>query len=128
MKTLSEKLRNARAQLGISQSDLARMVGVSTRMILAYEKTNSHPRPGTLVKLANALNISVEYLQSNDVDKQGHTISNQTDYNFNNEFDSLIQLHTAIFLNDAYPQSLKDWYFDSIMRAYLASKSQSIKG
>lgn len=126
MKTLSEKLRNARAQLGISQSDLAQKVGVSTRMILAYEKTNSYPRPGTLIKLANALNVSVDYLQSNDVDTQGHIVSNPSDYDFNKEFDSLIQLHTAIFSNDAYPQSLKDWYFDSIMRAYLASKSRNL--
>ena len=65
MKSFAEKVRDARAALGISQTKLGELAGVSLRTILAYEKGGKRPRPATLLKLAKALQVSVTFL-SND--------------------------------------------------------------
>ena len=55
MKTFSEKVKDARLQLGLSQQQLGEATGVSLRTILSYEKGEKMPRQGTLLKLAKAL-------------------------------------------------------------------------
>ena len=62
MKTFSEKVKDARLQLGLSQQQLGEATGVSLRTILSYEKGEKMPRQGTLLKLAKALGVSSKFL------------------------------------------------------------------
>ena len=62
MKTFGEKVRDARASLGLSQPKVAELTGVSVRSVLAYEKGEKMPRQGTLLKLAKSLGVSVKFL------------------------------------------------------------------
>ena len=45
MKPFSEKVRDARNELGLSQTQLGEAAGVSLRTILAYEKGEKTPAP-----------------------------------------------------------------------------------
>ena len=56
------KLKQERQRLGISQFDLAVMTGLAQRTIAAYETRRVTARYKNVVKVANALEVPVEYL------------------------------------------------------------------
>ena len=68
MKKFGDKVKEAREILDLSQDQLAEKVGVSQRSITAYETDSAKPRGTTARKLARALNVSLDYLLSDDVD------------------------------------------------------------
>lgn len=55
-------LKTLRMQAGISQQQLADVIGVSQQSINKYENHNTEPDIRTLVALADAFNTSVDYL------------------------------------------------------------------
>lgn len=66
MEKFPEKLRTARTEAGISQTDLSARVGVSRRSIFAYENGNSVPRKNVLRRLAGELGVTVAYLTDDE--------------------------------------------------------------
>ncbi|MEV7228945.1 helix-turn-helix transcriptional regulator [Polymorphospora sp. NPDC051019] len=56
---MSEVLRRRRAELGLSQADLAEAAGVDKRQIRRYEAGEQQPLLSVAVAIANALKISV---------------------------------------------------------------------
>lgn len=62
----AERVANARAQLGITQTELAERVGVVQRQIAAYENGESKPRMGSLLRLSKALNKPITWLTQGD--------------------------------------------------------------
>lgn len=62
-------LREARKEKGLKQADLAKIVHVSLQTISGYETGYAQPPIDILVKLANALEVSTDYLlgRENDV-------------------------------------------------------------
>ena len=56
------RLREIRKARGLSQEEVARLLGVSQSLISAYEKEERMPPVKKLVKLAKILNVSVEEL------------------------------------------------------------------
>ena len=58
----AKNLISIRKTKGISQRDLAKKTGISTRMIAYYEGKSSIPSIEILKKLANALNVTVAEL------------------------------------------------------------------
>jgi transcriptional regulator with XRE-family HTH domain len=59
---MSEVIRRRRAELGMSQADLAAAAGVATRQIRRYEAGEQQPVLSVAVAIANALGISVSEL------------------------------------------------------------------
>ena len=62
MNEISNRIRERRNVLGITQAELGRKVGVSDVSILRWEKGIRVPNASMMPKLAEALNTSVEYL------------------------------------------------------------------
>jgi len=58
----SENLVRLRKEKGISQKELANSSGISTRMIVHYEKHVSHPSLEKIEKIAESLNVSIAEL------------------------------------------------------------------
>ncbi len=56
------KLKELREQKGISQSQLAKYLGVVRSTVCQYEKGNRQPDTETLIKIANFLNVTVDEL------------------------------------------------------------------
>ncbi len=56
------KLKSARQQKGFSQGQLAQKVGSDSQRISKYERGVMVPTTAILVKLANALEVSLDYL------------------------------------------------------------------
>lgn len=63
------RLARMRADTGLSQSALARRVGVSQSAVSQMEAGDRSPSYGMLVQLADALGVSVAYLVGADVEK-----------------------------------------------------------
>lgn len=59
---IGSKIREARLQAGLKQKELAQKIGVSESRISQYEKGSQNPRIGTLMKLADALGVSLKSL------------------------------------------------------------------
>lgn len=59
---LSEKLREVRLARGISQVELAKLLGVTKQSVSNWENDNIQPSVEMLVKISKALSVSTDYL------------------------------------------------------------------
>jgi transcriptional regulator with XRE-family HTH domain len=64
--TFGSRVRSLRTKRELTQSALAREVGVSATCIWNWEEDNTHPRPASLRDLAAALGTTAVYLQSGE--------------------------------------------------------------
>ena len=134
MKTFSEKVREARQLLTLSQEELGRLVGVSARAVVAYETTETKPRASTLRKLAETLKVSVDYLKNDDIDDPLYGIEKQPFVDearalygskAAREIDFLMERNAALFAGGEISQEAKDAYFEAVMQAYLECKNKA---
>ena len=63
---LSKKLKQARKQKGLTQSQLAQKIGADIQRISKYERSILIPTTEIMVKLSNALDVSLDYLLKDD--------------------------------------------------------------
>ena len=131
MKDFSEKVRDARASLGLSQPQVAQMTGVSVRSILAYEKGQKMPRQGTMLKLAKALQVSVKFLTCDDcedpvedIEKDGYIEEARERYGAQGvrDVNELLKENAALFAGGGLSQEQKDAFFEAVMKAYITCK------
>lgn len=134
MKTFSEKVREARQLLTLSQEELGRLVGVSARAVVAYETTETKPRASTMRKLAETLKVSVDYLKNDDIDDPLYGIEKQPFVDearalygskAAREIDFLMERNAALFAGGEISQEAKDAYFEAVMQAYLECKNKA---
>jgi len=69
-KNVGERIRRLRTEKGVSLEDLAQATGFSTEQLTAFEKGNSQPQLGTLMKLSRALDTVFGQLLSGEGAKQ----------------------------------------------------------
>jgi transcriptional regulator with XRE-family HTH domain len=62
MGQFSERIRAVRMMRGITQEQLAEMADISRVMIGRYETTDQLPALDTLIRIADALGVSTDYL------------------------------------------------------------------
>ncbi len=63
MDKIAKRIETCRRELNISQSELARKIGVTPQAVQKWEKAKTVPRGHTLQKLADALGVSPAYIQ-----------------------------------------------------------------
>jgi len=68
IREFGQRLREARAQRGLSQEALGEIAGYQDRYISNLERAERQPTLTTLVRLATALDVSVDDLLSGFVD------------------------------------------------------------
>jgi len=69
--TLGQKLRALRAEKGLSQTALEEISGVNSKLLSKYENERIVPTADTLRKIAQALQISADYLIFENAPKNG---------------------------------------------------------
>lgn len=134
MKDFSQKVREARTLLKLNQEELGRLIGVSTRAVVAYETTDTKPRASTLRKLAETLKVSVDYLTNDKIDDPLYGIEKQPFVEETRnlygdkaarEIDFLMERNAALFAGGELSQDAKDAYFEAVMQAYLECKNKA---
>lgn len=61
----SERLKNLRKKVGLTQVDVAGKLGISQQAYASWERGLKKPTQENLVKIAQVLNVSVDYLVGN---------------------------------------------------------------
>ena len=134
--TFSDKIKRSREVAGLTQEELANLVGVSRRTITAYECTNAVARRSTVIKLAKALKVSVRYLTDNsctdpltDIERDAHVEEARFLYGASaaRDVEALLNENAALFAGGQLSQEEKDAFFEAIMRAYVACKDEARK-
>lgn len=65
----SERLKDLRNQAGLTQVDVAEKLGISQPAYASWERGVKKPTQENLVKIAQILNVSVDYLVGNSEEK-----------------------------------------------------------
>lgn len=68
--SIGSRIKERREELGLKQSELAKLVGVSSGSIGNYECGVSAPNEKILFKLFEALNCDANYLYQDDIDER----------------------------------------------------------
>ena len=61
--SFGENLKNVRKQRGVTQEELAEILGVSRQAISKWESDSGYPETEKLLVISKALNISIDYLE-----------------------------------------------------------------
>lgn len=61
-----EIIKRRREELGYNAEYVAEKVGVSAATMYRYEKNELEPRSGVLIKMADILNVTIDYLLGRD--------------------------------------------------------------
>lgn len=56
------RIKEARERMGLTQTELGALIGVTGSAITNYEKETSHPKEQIIYKLMEALNVDANYL------------------------------------------------------------------
>lgn len=130
-----DKVRNARLALNISQTELAKLTGISLRTIVKYENEGHKPKRANNIKaLADALHVSTAYLMNDEeTDMQKNIesevfldkVSNNYGTKAKKEADEVLERATALFAGGTLDDEAKDVFMRSIMEIYLASKEDA---
>lgn len=136
MKSFPEKVKDARTELGLSQTELANRVGVSLRTITGYEKCEKRPRAASMLKLAKALQVSVKFLSDDacdnpieDIEQDGYIEEARSKYGAQGgrDMEALLADNAALFAGGELSQEQKDAFFQAVMTAYVTSKEEARK-
>ena len=134
MKTFSDKVKEARVSLGISQPQLGKKIGLSVRSVIAYDKGEKKPRPASMLKLAKALGVSVKFLSDDecenpmaDIEKDDYIAEARERYGVAGakNMDELLSANTALFAGGELSQEQKDAFFEAVMKAYITCKEEA---
>ncbi len=134
MELFSQKLRQARKRVRLSQSQLAERVGVTQRSMTNYECGRAVPRRKTLQKIARELHVTVEYLTNDAVsDPQAGRLREERlmtaralfGRRGEQEMNELMERNAAFFAGGSVDQEAKDAFFDALMTAYITCKNEA---
>ena len=140
--TFGEKLRSVRIAQNLSQIELAEKAGITERSIYSYEQTGVFPRPNVLKKLAEALNVTPNYLlgedesgpevsplgaQDTNIDQNLFLAKAKESFGYKGvkEARDVISRAAALFAGGDLDDKAKDVFFQSIMEVYLESKAEA---
>lgn len=136
MKSVADKILDARSAAHFTQEQLAEMVGVSRRSIAAYERGESLPRKSTVLKLGKALSVSTKYLTSDDCDDPLEDISKDPYYteamekygsNGVKDMEAFLEEGKALLAGGSISQEKKDELFEAFAEAYFLCKAEAKK-
>ena len=134
MKTLSEKILEARNKLKLSRKELGDLAGVSDRSVYAYEMMGVKPRKTVLRRLADILRVSPLYLDDDSIDDPQYGIemkeyvaeaASRYGEKAAKEMELLLSLSTSLFAGGEVPQEDKDKFFDALASSYYACREEA---
>ena len=136
MKTLADKIQEARKLMKLSRSELGFLAGISDRSIYAYEMMRVRPRRPVLRKLAEVLQVSALYLEDDSVDdplygmeSREHMAATASRYSDKaaKEFNLILDLTSTLFAGGDIPQEDKDKFFDALATSYYVCREEARK-
>ena len=118
----------------MSREQLAAKVGVTRRSIVAYEGSDRRPRMNTLIKIADALQVSVKYLTDDDCEDPTEGIERDPyirdvydHYGTSGaiEIDRVLADTRALFAGGSISLEEKDKFFEAVTQAYFVCREEA---
>ncbi len=75
VKQFGRRLRALRKEKGLSQTDLARLAGLHMMQVGKYERAEGYPAAESLLGLARALGVTVDFLLTGENEPQRDTLA-----------------------------------------------------
>ena len=134
MERFPEKLREARREAHMSQTQLAEIAGVTQRSLTNYERGVAIPRASVIRKMAGALNVTEEYLTNDQVDDPNagrlredrvNAVRERFGGQGAQEMNELMERSVALLAGGTIDQEAKDAFFDALMTAYITCKNEA---
>lgn len=91
----SERLKNLRKKVGLTQVDVARKLGISQQAYASWERGVKKPTQENLVKIAKIFNVSLDSLLDNEVEQEDELAN--VELLFRMTSDGLTEEEKAIF-------------------------------
>lgn len=85
---ISKRLKQLRAEHNLTQTDLAKVLGIAKTTLAAYEQGKSEPNIDTIIKIADFFNITTDYLLGHS---DGRKLENQEIYEYLGLIDESIE-------------------------------------
>ncbi len=73
MSLFHQRLRDERMKLGLLQREMADLAGIKLRAYQLYEQGKTEPKIDTLIKFADVLDVSIDYLVGRDCYEWHHS-------------------------------------------------------
>ena len=122
-----DRLREARINAGMTQVELARKVGLTSRTIQNYELGSRRPKNyKILLNLANSLDVTADYLMGN----AGEYIllaEERGGYKAGRDIETLVSEITGLFAGGQLSDDAIDGAMAALSRAYWIAKEQNKK-
>ena len=134
MKGFSDKVREGRKLLNLTQAELGELLGVSARAVISYETGVSVPHKNRITKLAEILGVSVLYLTDDSITDPtaGMTQENivsetkrQYGDKASKEIEFLMKRSAALFAGGTLSQEQKDTFYGALSKAYWTAKEEA---
>lgn len=93
----SERLKNLRKQAHLTQVDVAEKLGISQPAYASWERGLKKPTQENLVKIAQILNVSIDYLVGNSDEKLKEDELDNVELLFRMNSNGLTEEEKAIF-------------------------------
>ena len=120
--------------LNLSQTELSQATGISERSLYTYEQLGTIPRKNNIIKLAEALHVSVNYLMDDaEVDSQSHIDEDSFITEAYDKFGSkgakeaqeVLGKVSSLFAGGTLDDDAKDVFFQALMTVYMDSKKSA---
>lgn len=118
METIGDRIRKERKFKGVTQEQLADYVGISVMSIRRYEAMERIPTEKIIVKIANALGVSVPYLKSGDTTSEA-TLSEH-------DWKELADFEHIKTVDDLSSERLKD-FIKNIPNGFVSVRKEAIR-
>ncbi|MBQ8508683.1 MAG: helix-turn-helix transcriptional regulator [Clostridia bacterium] len=115
MKPFHEKVAEARHALHLTQQELADKAGLSKRTIAAYETVGANPTGRNIRRLADALEVTPEYLTAGQADDPA-----DASFSGSLEQEYLLKKIQEMFASKDIRDADKMKFFESVMGLYLS--------
>lgn len=121
MNITSKRLRKLREEMGLSQGELAKELGISRTAYVKYETGESKPMR-KLQELSDLFNVSIDYLLGNDIESKAKPNDNVP----TNDMNQFLSQARIVFDGNAVDLSDKDRDIleQSLKIAFMAIKRQ----
>lgn len=122
-----EKVRALRLEKGMTQRDLADMIGVSLRTVISYEKGDSYPKKREVYRLLSEIfGVSMNYLLTESeqfIAEAGEVYG----YRGHQQARKLVEDVGGLFAGGELDEDDKDAVLQAIMTAYWDAKRENKK-
>lgn len=124
MESMGDRIRRLREQKGLTQKELAELVGVGTHSLSRYENNLRNPSPEIISRLAKALDTTSDYLISAYIPEK-YSDDNAIKEHDINEYDEFIKKASAFFMDDKVADADKEALFRDISELFWKSRDKN---